>query len=284
MPWYIFITISKLFDTTCIIFAKKVLNATRINPISFAISFQFVSGLIVGTFGIFTPEFRILPGKDFPWLNIILMVFLYSFSNVYYYKALEKVEASKSTIILTTSSIFAILTSYFFLGERLSIAQYIGGLIVFFGVIIATLEKMKIHIGQGELYLLFCAFCWGVELINDKFIMGSLGIYLFLFLGYTMPALLMMMLYNKETKLIPETVKILGKNKFIIYCLLQLSQSIFFYWGMNATESAGLVVILNLASKILTIFASIFILKETKNLWQKIFGIIIVIIGLYILN
>jgi DME family drug/metabolite transporter len=284
MPWYFFITISKLFDTAGTLFAKKTLNDPKIKPISFAIGTQLTAGLILGTFGLMTNNLNMLPGKDFPWINILLMTFLYSFSNVYYYRALEKVEASKSSIILTTSSIFAIITAYIFLGDRLTTIQYVGGLIVFFGVIIATLEKMKVHIGQGELYLFFCAFCWGVELINDKFIIGSLGTYLFLFLGYTLPALLMIVLYNKEARKIPETIKILKYWKFILYCLLQLGQSLFFYWGMEVCANSSLLIILNLASKILTIAAAVLILKETKNLWQKFIGIIIVVIGLYILN
>jgi drug/metabolite transporter (DMT)-like permease len=284
MPWFFFIIISRLFDTASVIYAKKVLTNSKINPISFAIGFQFFTGIIIGIYGVFTSDFNVLPGKDFPWFNIALLVLLYSFSNVYYYKAMETVEASKLSIILTSSSIFSIITGFIFLGEVLTPLQYIGGCIVFVGIVLANLEKMKLNIGQGEIYLLFCAICWGIELVNDKVLIGSLGIYLFLFLGYTLPAIFMFLIYRKDSKQIPKAIKLTGYWKFLIFCLIYLAQSVFFYWGMSLSATSGLVVILNLASRVFTIVASVILLKETKNLWQKFIAITIVIIGLYILN
>ena len=203
------------------------------------------------------------------------MMFLYGFGSVSFYKSFSYVEASKISILSSIGTIAALISSTILLGEKLQPIQYIGGIIVLAGIIITSIKKTKFSFGKGELFCLLGSAAFGAEIANDKVLMGSFGVYFYLVVAYLLPALLLILVFSKDAKAIPST---------LIYTALFFMQAILFFIGLNISTSASLVIILNLAGRVLTVALAILILKEHDYLWQKIAGTAIVVLGLIIIG
>ena len=284
MSWYLYIVFSKIFDSFCTLLARSVFSKVKINAVTFNIIIDLIAGAYTIIYGLTQPNFGLLPGQSVPWLNLILMMFLYGFGSVSFYKSFSYVEASKISILSSIGTIAALISSTILLGEKLQPIQYIGGIIVLAGIIITSIKKTKFSFGKGELFCLLGSAAFGAEIANDKVLMGSFGVYFYLVVAYLLPALLLILVFSKDAKAIPSTLKAFGKKNILIYTALFFMQAILFFIGLNISTSASLVIILNLAGRVLTVALAILILKEHDYLWQKIAGTAIVVLGLIIIG
>ena len=66
--------------------------------------------------------------------NFVLMIVLYSAENIFLFKALKKLEASKFTIIFSSRALFTVLVSSILLGEFLNIGQWVGAILILLGI------------------------------------------------------------------------------------------------------------------------------------------------------
>ncbi|MDD3647075.1 MAG: DMT family transporter [Candidatus Dojkabacteria bacterium] len=281
--WPIYIALSKTFDSFATIVQKKILRSDDTHPITFAIVFQFITGLLIGAFGILIGDFGMKANGEFrPW-NILIMLILYGFGNIFYFRSLKVIDASKFVVISGSTSIFTIITSVLFLKEKLEVPQIIGASFIFLGVLVVNLKKMKLSFGKGEFLALLGAAFFGFEVTNDKYLLSDMKLYLFLTLGFSACAAFVALFYIRELKY---AKAILGKDgifKFLLFCILYALQAIFFFQALDMSDSSSLVVIINTAGRIITVVLSIIFLKELDNILQKFLGVIFVVAGLFFL-
>jgi len=283
MNWYIYIFLSKIFDSTTTLIGKSIFNSHKISPISLWMLNCYIAGFFTLLFGLTQPTFGLIPGHSIPWLSIFIMMILYGFGSVFFYIAIEMIDASKMAIISASSTVFAILSCVIFLNESLNTLQYIGGTIILLGIIVTTISKSKIKFGKGEIYALIGSALFGLQTANDKILLRDFGSNYYLFIAFLLPPLLISVFYFKHARGIPTTLKTIGLPLMLVYGFAFAIQAILFYIGLNLTNSVSLLVILNLSGRVLTVILSILILKETRFLWQKIIGTGIVIVGLLVL-
>ena len=284
MPWYLFIATSKIFDTLNTLQARSIFSSRKIRAISFTILNSLFSGTFTLIYALTQPNFGLLPGQSIPWWNLILMMILYGFGSAFYYNAFEHIEASKVAIISAAATIFSILSSVILLNDTLIPIQYLGGFIVLIGIVVTNIKKSKFQFGKGELFCLIGAACFGAETANDKLMMGSFGVNFYLVLAYFIPMVMLLLVYPKDRKELPSTLKAFGVKNILIYTVMFALQGILFFVGLNLASSTSMVIFVSLAGRVLTVVLSILILKEHTNLWQKILGTAIVVLGLYVLG
>lgn len=67
-----------------------------------------------------------------------------------YYFGLQRVPASRSTILELTWPVSAILAGYIFLGERLSVSQILGSIVLIATMVAVARESKNVHLAQSQ--------------------------------------------------------------------------------------------------------------------------------------
>src|SRR5258708_36226215 len=90
------------------------------------------------------------------------------FVSVYFYMKMHAYShLSVSTILSRTRLIWIPLIAFFFIGEHLKITTYIGIIILFIGLIIATAPK-KLQFDKGQTYAYLAAFIIAINTVQLK--------------------------------------------------------------------------------------------------------------------
>lgn len=144
MNWYLFFAflspfifaIMNIFDAYII--KKKVSNV---------IGFALVSAVTNILFGIILASFlnwKIYSFSDY-WFSILAGAVL-GIQMCFYYVVLSKHDVSHATGLVYIYPIFVAILSFFFIGEKLSLAGYIGMIITLIGALLMNLQISKLKI------------------------------------------------------------------------------------------------------------------------------------------
>ncbi|MCK4987614.1 MAG: DMT family transporter [Desulfobacterales bacterium] len=115
----------------------------------------------------------------------ILPVFLLGLTgvfcyNLFFFKGLKLIEASRAAIIIANNPIFITLFSAIFFKEKLNTLKITGILISVSGAIIAisrgdVLEILQGNLGLGEFYIFLCVVSWVIFSLLGKVVMADLS-------------------------------------------------------------------------------------------------------------
>ncbi len=114
-------------------------------------------------------------------LPVILLgltgVFCY---NVFFFKGLKLIEASRAAIIIANNPIFIALFAALFFNEKLNALKITGIVISVSGAIIAiskgnVLEILHGNLGMGEVYIFLCVASWVIFSLLGKTVMTALS-------------------------------------------------------------------------------------------------------------
>ena len=115
----------------------------------------------------------------------ILPVFLLGLTgvfcyNLFFFKGLKLIEASRAAIIIANNPIFITLFSAIFFKEKLNTLKITGILISVSGAIIAisrgdVLEILQGNLGLGEFYIFLCVVSWVIFSLLGKTVMADLS-------------------------------------------------------------------------------------------------------------
>ncbi len=115
----------------------------------------------------------------------ILPVFLLGLTgvfcyNLFFFKGLKLIEASRAAIIIANNPIFITLFSAIFFKEKLNTLKITGILISVSGAIIAisrgdVLEILQGNLGLGEFYIFLCVVSWVIFSLLGKVVMSDLS-------------------------------------------------------------------------------------------------------------
>lgn len=89
-------------------------------------------------------------GLDVGLSLLYLAIFPSLCSFLFWNRATALVGPTKGSLFINLTAVFAALFGYLFLGETLTLAQLMGGLLVFLGVFLASSSKDKQEVGKAE--------------------------------------------------------------------------------------------------------------------------------------
>jgi drug/metabolite transporter (DMT)-like permease len=100
--------------------------------------------------------------------------------NLFFFKGLKLIEASRAAIIIANNPIFIALFSAVFFKEKLNTLKITGILISICGAIIAisrgdVLEILQGNLGLGEFYIFLCVVSWVIFSLLGKVVMADLS-------------------------------------------------------------------------------------------------------------
>lgn len=277
--WQLLLGLSLIVFSLSLVFEKKVLNNEDTNPIVFAFSFQFITGLMILVLTLVSGQLKF---GDFSkiWPNLLVLTALYGFGNVFYFRGLKQTEASVFTIISNSSYIFTILGSGFFLNQFLNIRQIIGVFLIFLSIILINWVKGKLKFDKGLSLILLGAACFGFEIINDKYMIDGFSVFAFLSIGFILPSILMASIYHKQLK----DVKKILKPNFFIFCIFYMTQALIYFFALKSTDNMSQFAGIAMFGSILNVLMSVLLLKETHCLKTKLLASLIGFIGLLLIK
>ena len=291
LPIYLTLFTVVLYSFASIIRKKISQIDDNLNYI-YSVLFQILGGIAVFIFSIllgFQQEYL----EFFNTLNIYIIFKIFLSAVLWFsatltsFKALNRITASKYSIIETFSPLVSILLALLFLSESFSNQQFIGMVMILVSVFTVIYDRnvnLK-HFSKGEIIALLSAFLSGIALVNDKGIYAVTPLSPTLVSLFILPGILGILFRPSEL----QKLKIVKKDKTIIKQLLIMSTiwglaAISYYKAIVLSNSISLVVSISQLSVVLTVLLGLVFLKETKN-WQiKIIASIISVAGLIFMS
>lgn len=284
MSWQLLILISVTLYSVSVLLQRVILKENESQPVAYSMFFQLLVGIVIGIIGFVFADMS-LPSNLGPlFWNLLLMVFLYAFSNVFIFKSLKQTEASRFTIAFATRAFFTILASSFLLKEFLNGPQLLGSLLIFSGVILVNLKSSGFKLDKGTILALMGAITFGIANTNDRYLLQTFNIYPYTTLAFIAPFLLLTFIYPKELRHIK---LFLGKNvlkRVLLLSVVYALSAISFFAALQAANNSSQVATANLTSVIITVVLSAIILKEKGDLLKKLAGALLSFIGLLLLT
>jgi len=283
MSWQILITIYIILYSVSVVLQRLILKGNESKPAAYTIFFSFLTGILVGIIGFFSSDMSFPQNIGSLMGNLILMTLLYGFANLLIFKSLKETEASKFTILFATRAFFTAAASSLVLKEFLSGEQWLGAFLIFSGVILVNLRSVKFQFSKGELFASVAAIAVGVANTNDRFLLGSFNVPLYITTAYISTGLLIAVLYPRELK----NIKIFFNPKMfrniLVISLISVFSSITFFAALQLAKNSSQVASLSLTSVIVTVLISVIFLKERDNLVKLLIASVLSFVGLLML-
>jgi uncharacterized membrane protein len=279
-------------------FGDKLLLSGKTSPISYT----FYASLF-GLFSLFFLPFSNFKIPPTAILLLIAVVSLIRFVGLFFsYKAVEKFEVSRvvPSIGALQPVLIFLLTWIFWSNATISINGFIAFILLLIGGIVISFEK-KIEFKKEYIGLIFLvAFLASLDFILVKIVYTKIDfLNAFILVAFFIAFYaLLMLLFKKTRKIILSKQLVLERKNQLTFLFAQISGGlggIFYNWTISLTPESYLAIVSSLRGVqyvflfLITLLTSIFLpkfLKESlskKNIFRKIFGIIIIATGLAIL-
>lgn len=278
MPWQLLISLSVILMSIARLLQKFLVKERLQYPVAFAIVFQFMIGISLLIFGLITQRLSLPPLKPILF-NIFLIGVFFGLANVFVFKSLKELEASKFVIIFATRTFFSISATTLILEEQLSLKYVLGALVVFSGVVLVS-YKRGFKLSRAEVYALLAAVLFGVGVTNDRFLVAQFDTFSYTTISFILTGITIVLLQPREVRFIKSFLNYRSIRDLIIFCSCYAAGVFLYLSALKAAPTTSQVVIFSLSGVILTVvFATIF-LKETNQLTKKIIAALLTSIGL----
>lgn len=285
MSWQTLVLLSVVFMSIGSLLQRIIMKDDKSDPWLYSIIFQLMVGVLIAIFGFIFSDMTFPKDYSGLVLNLVLMVLLWSVSNYFLYTALKTMEASTFNIIFSTRSLFTALASSLFLNEILSGKQFLGVLLILFGVAIVLINKKTFKkFDKAVIFSVFAAACFGFANTNDRVLLSSFNLYPYVTLAFVTPAVFMAMLKPQTFKNINRFLDKSLVSKMILLCFFYTAASATFFSALQVSPNSSQVAAISVSSVILTVILSIVLLKERDNLARKLIGAVVSFLGLFLVS
>ena len=283
MSWQVLILLSVLTYSVSVLLQRVLVKEDKNDPIAFFIVFSVLTGLFIGAYGFLTQDMS-LRGIQHVWGNLFLTTILYGFGNIFLFKALQKTEASKFTIIFSSRALFTVFASSLFLGESFNRIQWVGAACIFAGIVLVTGKIKHFSITKYEIFAFIAAMGYGFANTNDRILLKTLHVYPSVFIGFFLSTIPSLLLYPKSLNhmKIFFTKKIFWK--LFLLCVVYAVGSLMFYIALQKASNSSQVATINLTSVVVIVLLAIVFLKERAQWPKKIIGAVLSFIGLLLVS
>lgn len=283
MSWVFLVFASAITVSFTRILQKSLLKSEQSDPFAFGFVFQMtVSALfflytwITGTF-----EFPDLSGLA---INFIVMTLFYSLANLCIFKAFKYSPASEVSIVLTTSTMWSVISSLVLLGEQITLPNVGGILMIISGVITISYTHTTWKLNKGHLFALLGAVMLGVAFTNDAFIVGRYhSISSYMAVAFALPAILTLFYSPRSIKHLRHFAQVHIVKELLICSTLYALSAITVFTAYKMGGQASLISPIQSTSIIFTVLFSYIFLKERDKIVQKVVGTVLAFLGVLLL-
>ena len=282
MSWQLLAGLSVSFFSLNGIFNRVIMRDVNSDPFAQTIVFSALVGIFAFAIALFRGGFHYQISLDqFPFF-VLITLFLAAASTLNY-KAAQSLEASESSILLSSQKLWEVILAFFLLQEAFSLNRLLGTIVVLVGVAVAQWRNERFIINRGVILALLASLAYACAEIASYFLLRvfdapSLNVYSALF---SATALLIVR---------PQTYKKISfyfRPKYFVSLLIvsftSALASIFLYTAYQVGRNASQLAPILAAEAALTVMLAIVFLKERNNMVQKLSGACIVVAGITLL-
>jgi drug/metabolite transporter (DMT)-like permease len=283
MTWQLLVTISIISNAISAILLRVLLKKENSHAIAFSIMYQLITGSLIFLYALYG-GFR-LPNL-YPFLPLIFLIYIgYIIGNICAFNALKIIGISEYKIIYSIRPVVTVLASILFLGEIINFRQIIGAILILIGVIVVSWQSKKLKIlNQGAIYTLIAATAYGLAFTGDTFVVRNLDVASYQTFAFIIPATIMLTIFPSAKPHIKKMFNFSILPKLFILCVFQAIATITVFLGYKIGRNNVQIAPLGQLSTIVIVLAGIIILKERKNLFQRILGTILSFSGAIMLR
>ena len=216
------------------------------------------------------------------WIMIVISAVLYTLSYKFYFLTHKHADVSLGIVVRRLSIVFSALLGIVFLKEHIDLSGWFGLVLILLSGIIVTLDGVNIRLTAGVLFALVSAIFTAAAAIFDKQILADVSPFTYVFINPTLAALILVPRKGR----IEEMRSLLKSHwKLIIASavLADLGFALLMYVLQNTDVSRTIPIYKGL-SLMITVVLGIFLLKERRNVMQKLLAVAIGILGIYLLS
>ncbi len=283
MSWIILTILSAIFGSIARILQKVLLTDKDSDPFAFSFVFQLVVALMFLAHTLLTNTFQ-APNLSGLTINLIVMTVFYSLGNIYTFKAFQIADASEVSVILASSSVWAVMSALVLLDETLTIQNILGIILIVLGVVSINYTKSKWQFNKGHLFGLLGAMLFGIAFTNDAYIINRYqSISSYMVLAFTLPGLMTLFLKPASIKIIPNYLRINVLGKMFVCTSVYALSALTIFSAYKQGGPASIISPLQQLNIILTVILGYVFLRERDKLTNKIIGTVLAFAGAILL-
>lgn len=282
MSWQILICISVLLFSLNGLYHRVLMKDNESDP--FAQLFVFY-----GLGGLFSFIITLLRGGFHYQITLaqipafLLLTVFATAAPVLTFQAAKTLEASESSILLSSQRLWLVLGAFVFLGESFSLQKLLGTLIIISGVAIAQWKKNTFVINKAVCFLVIAALSYAItDLLSFQILRQfdaiSFNVY---FAILTLSAVLI--IHPKTIKKLHFYLKPTYAFTIFFASITDTTATIFQFIAYQVGRNASQIAPILATNTIFTVILGILILKETTNMKNKLIGAITVVLGILLI-
>lgn len=283
MSWQALILISVFLASVSAIMQRLLMRDQKNDAIVASVLLQIISGLIIGLVGLITNQLNMIQNFEPVIWNFLLMIILYSTGGIAMFKAYQTMNPSRFAILFALRAVFTLVFSSILLNESLTLENFLGLILIIASIVLINYEKGGFKLQKGDLFALYTAFAFGTSNTNDRFLLNTIDVYPYMVLGFILPALVNLVIYNKRFRPFKTYINQEYLKKMALLCIIYAGSAIFFFVALEATDNSSQLASLNLLNGVITVLMSIVIFKEKDKLLLKIIAALISLMGLLLI-
>lgn len=281
MAWYSYLIINICVFSLATLYQRMILKNSK-DPVLYYVINGLVAGSILIAYG-FWMGFKI-PNIQHISLNLIIMTVLLGFGNMLNFTALRRTEASEFTVLFSTRAVWSVVAAILVLGESFGLKQIIGGSLIISSVFLVSWKKKSFRLNEGEMLTLAAAAFFGIEFVNDTYLVSSIDLLFYLPLIFLLPSLFIGALNYKKLPTIHKVVSLKDFFKLSFLALMFAISATATLTAYTKGHNAAQIAILNQTSTILIVMLGIIFLNERSHMKLKILGAVISLIGVFLVR
>ena len=281
MPWYAYLIINVCVFSLATLYQRVILKNSK-DPVIFYVVNGIGAGLMLLLYGLWM-GFKIPNITDIS-LNLIILTIFLGFGNMLNFNALKKVDASEFTVLFSTRAIWSVIGAVLILGEAFGLKQIAGTSLIIASVFLVSWKKKSFSLNEGEMLTLAAAAFFGLEFINDTYLLNEVDLFFYLPLIFLLPALFIGTLNYKKIAKIQNYVSIKEFLKLMVLALMFAVSATATLTAYTLGHNAAQIAVLNQTSTILIVFLGIIFLNERSHMKLKIAAAIISLIGVFLVK
>lgn len=272
MNWIV-LTVLAVASRSIMSIATKLLSKNiPVSPVTQAILMTGLASLLSVFLSPFIGGISFSGISEQIWL-VLLVMLSQAFGNVFFYKGLEKLEASTAQVVFSSILIWSVILSSLFLGTKFNYIQSLGILLMMIAILLIQLKKESFKLEIGAVYIIISSFLYAFFQVSSAGIALRVSAGTYLMISYLGPTILLSIFFVKKIiKDIPflksnwiETVK---RTTFV--SLSSLGYFLFSFFAYRFAPERGTVVVLLTSQVVLSVLLAILFLKERGDVGKKV--------------
>jgi len=278
MTWQLFVGFSVLLFSLNGLFHRVLMKEENSDPYAQTIAFYGLGGIFALVISLFRGGFHYqISLNQLPFF--LLLIIFATAAPVLAFKALKLIEASESSILLSSQRLWLVLGAFIFLHESFSFQKLIGTIIILLGIMLAQWKKQRFVFNQGAFFVLLAAISYAIAEIISFFILRNFDTTSFSVYNALLPVFVLIIIFPKTLKKLNFYLKPKRALNISLVSLNDTLATIFLFFAYQIGRNASQIGPLMATQTIISVLLAILILKEKNNFLNKIIGASLVVVG-----